>query len=440
MSSPTSATTLSGVLFDRLNTSGVNYCHWKSNINLDKSLSGETDLDLLVARKDIPAFVGTIAELGFKALRPRGWGLYPAMEDYIGLDEESGRLLHLHVHYQVILGEANVKSYCIPVESMLLEGQHTQLGVRVPAPEAELFVYLLRLAAKSSRVPSTKSAAQILRPPATKEKGSEWSELEYLRDRADAAAFRELDVSDAYYYDVNVNGTRHVLEAAEKNNVKKVIYCSTQGVHGNVDHPPGNEDTPIEPEDYYQLTKYEGEKVADEFIKEGMDITTLRPTAIYGPGDPGRFLMLFRRVKKGMFPFFGNGQALYHPLYIENFVDAFELAAEKPEGKGRVYLIADDQYYHIKDIVVMIGKIMGGNLKIRHFPFWPLYAVAATVELLFKPLPWDPPIFRRRADWFRQNRAFKIDKARTELGYDPKVGLKEGLTATYEWYRDNGYL
>jgi nucleoside-diphosphate-sugar epimerase len=255
-----------------------------------------------------------------------------------------------------------------------------------------------------------------------------------------AAAFRKVNLPKSVYWDTNVTAMRQLLEICREQDVRKVVYCSTQGVHGNVDHPPGNEDTPIEPEDYYQLTKYEGEKVAEEFIKEGMDITTLRPTAIYGPGDPGRFLMLFRRVKKGMFPFFGNGQALYHPLYIENFVDAFELAAEKPEGKGRVYLIADDQYYHIKDIVVMIGKIMGGNLKIRHFPFWPLYAVAATVEFLFKPLPWDPPIFRRRADWFRQNRAFKIDKARTELGYNPKVGLEDGLRQTYEWYRDNGYV
>ena len=75
-----------------------------------------------------------------------------------------------------------------------------------------------------------------------------------------------------------------------------------------------------------------------------------------------------------------------------------------------------------------------------HLPFGPVYAVATVVELLYKPLPWDPPIFRRRADWYRQNRAFKIDKARRELGYEPKVGLKEGLKITGEWYRANGYL
>ena len=255
-----------------------------------------------------------------------------------------------------------------------------------------------------------------------------------------AAAFRKVNLPKRVYWDTNVTAMRRLLEICRDSGVRKVVYCSTQGVHGNVDNPPGDESTPIEPEDYYQYTKYEGEKVAQEFVAAGMDITTLRPTAIYGPGDPGRFLMLFRRVQSGMFPFFGPGKALYHPLYIDNFIDAFELAAEKPEGKGQVYLIADEHYFTIKEIVEKIGRIMDADLKIRHYPFWPLYIISAAVELLFKPLPWEPPLFRRRADWFRQNRAFKIDKARNELDYNPAVDLDTGLRKAYEWYRDNGYL
>jgi nucleoside-diphosphate-sugar epimerase len=255
-----------------------------------------------------------------------------------------------------------------------------------------------------------------------------------------AAAFRRVNLPKQVYWDTNVTAMRDLLRTCRAKGVRKVVYCSTQGVHGNVDNPPGDEETPIEPEDYYQLTKFEGEKVAAEFIRDGMDITTLRPTAIYGPGDPGRFLMLFKRVKSGAFPFFGTGEALYHPLYIDNFLDAFELAAEKPEGSGRVYLIADEQYYTIKEIVRKIARIMNVDLKIVHYPFWPLYAVSAVVEALFKPLPMDPPLFRRRADWFRQNRAFRIDRAKAELDYRPAVDLDEGLKRTYEWYRDNGYL
>jgi nucleoside-diphosphate-sugar epimerase len=255
-----------------------------------------------------------------------------------------------------------------------------------------------------------------------------------------AAAFRQVNLPKHVYWDVNVGGMRMLLDAARSAGVRRVIYCSTQGVHGNVEHPPGDEQTPIRPEDYYQYTKYEGEKVAREFIGQGMDITILRPTAIYGPGDPGRFLMLYRRVRSGTFPFFGSGEALYHPLYIDNFMDAFELCLNGATPAGRTYLIGDASYYPIKQIVLQIAQVMGVDLKVRHVPFWPLYVASTAVEMLYKPLPWEPPLFRRRADWFRQNRAFRIDKAREELGYEPAVGLREGLQRTYAWYERNGYL
>lgn len=255
-----------------------------------------------------------------------------------------------------------------------------------------------------------------------------------------AAAFRLVNLPKTVYWQTNVDAMSGLLEAARAAGVKKVVYCSTQGVHGNVKNPPGDENSPITPEDYYQYTKYEGEKVALQFMEKGMDITILRPTAIYGPGDPARFLMLYRRVATGVFPFFGDGKALYHPLYIDNFMDAFELALEKPAAKGQTYIIADEKYYTIEEIVRTIAGIMNVDLKTPHYPFWPMYAACAAVEFLYKPLPFEPPLFRRRADWFRQNRAFKIAKARGELGYVPGVDLKTGLTRTYEWYKANKYL
>lgn len=255
-----------------------------------------------------------------------------------------------------------------------------------------------------------------------------------------AAAFRKINLPKSVYWQVNVDGMRTLLQTARANNVRRVVYCSTQGVHGNIENPPGNEDSPVKPEDYYQYTKHEGEKVCQEFIRDGMDIVILRPTAIYGPGDPERFFMIFKRVKSGMFPFFGPGKALYHPVYIDNFMDAFELAMDKPEVKGKTFIIADEKYYTIKEIVLEIARIMKVNLKTVHLPFAPMYWLAAVVELIYKPLPMDPPLFRRRVDWFRQNRAFKIDKAKNELGYIPKVDLATGLERTYEWYKQKGYL
>lgn len=255
-----------------------------------------------------------------------------------------------------------------------------------------------------------------------------------------AAAFRELNVDNAHYDHVNIDGTRIVLEAAFKEGVKKFVNCSTCGVHGNVDNPPAGEDAPIQPADYYQRSKYMGEPIVQEYFAKGMKTTTIRPAAIYGPGDPERFFMIYKRVASGTFPMFGDGHTLYHPLYIDNLVDAFLLASEPGKGDGEAYLIADEEYVEINDLVRMVGESLGIDVKIPHYPVLPLVIAGHICEKVCKPFGIAPPIFPRRVDWFRQNRAFKIDKAKRDLGYQPKIGLAEGLKRTAEWYRAEGYL
>lgn len=255
-----------------------------------------------------------------------------------------------------------------------------------------------------------------------------------------AAAFRQLDVPQSVYRQVNVEGTRNVLEAARAAGVRRVVYCSTQGVHGHVTNPPGDEDSPIAPEDYYQQTKYEGELVCSEYSDAGMDIAIVRPTAIYGPGDPGRFLLLYRMARKGRFLMFGDGETTYHPVYIDNLVDLFELAADRAEARGRTYIGGDDEYFTLNDLVTAVGRAMEIEVDILHLPFRPLWLAAVACESVCAPLKISPPLFRRRVDWFRQVRAFRIDRARDELGYRPTVGLEEGLKRTFDWYRENGYL
>ncbi len=251
-----------------------------------------------------------------------------------------------------------------------------------------------------------------------------------------AAAFRLVNLPKRVYRDINVGGTRRLLDAALRHGVDRFVYCSTCGVHGNVKHPPAAEDAPIAPADYYQYTKWEGELVAREYMERGLWVSIVRPAAIYGPGDPERFAMLYRRVASGRFVFLGRGEAFYHPCYIDNLVDALILSAEKDAAQGEAYLIADEEYVPVKDLVAAIARELNVDLKLRFLPFWPAYAVAAAVEFGYKPLPAEPPIFRRRLDWFRQNRAFDIRKAKRELAWTPKVDLKTGLKRTAEWYSE----
>ncbi len=255
-----------------------------------------------------------------------------------------------------------------------------------------------------------------------------------------AAAFRGVDLPKKVYWNVNVNGTEVIAKASLGNDVKRFIYCSTEGVHGHIPNPPADESAPIAPKDYYQYSKYKGEEVVQKYIQKGLNAVILRPTAIYGPGDPGRYLLLFRWAKKGYFPIFGSGGVTYHPLYIENLNQAFELAMKKEEAKGETYLIADERYYTLEEIVREVGRAIDVDVKIIHLPFTPLLVASYLCEWVCKLIRVTPPIFRRRADWYRENRGFSIEKAKKELGYKPEITLEEGLKRTGQWYQEHGYI
>lgn len=131
-------------LFDRLNQEGIRYCHWKSNMRLEQALAGQTDLDVLVDRQHSQLFRQILAEHNLKALVAASGKHYPAIENYLGFDPFSGKLFHLHVHYQLVLGEQFVKNYRLPLEAHFLDTVRMQHGVLTPAPELELIVLSIR--------------------------------------------------------------------------------------------------------------------------------------------------------------------------------------------------------------------------------------------------------------------------------------------------------
>jgi nucleoside-diphosphate-sugar epimerase len=212
--------------------------------------------------------------------------------------------------------------------------------------------------------------------------------------------------------------------------VRKFVYCSTCGVHGNGEQPPAPEDAPIQPADYYQQTKYDAEPLVLDFCRRGLKATILRPAAIFGPGDPGRFLMIFRQVARGWFPMFGDGRTLYHPLYIENFLDAFEIAMREDRGVGGTYLIADATYLSIENLVLAVAKAMNRSVRIVHLPIWPIVALPRGREGL-RALQNPPPI-HPAVDRYRQTRAFSIERA-ARLAFVPAVSLMTGCAGS-QWY------
>jgi len=256
-----------------------------------------------------------------------------------------------------------------------------------------------------------------------------------------ASPFGDILQPDAAYWDIEVNGTRNVLEAAQRLGIHRVVHCSTQGVHGIITDPPGDEDSPIAPRDYYCYSKAQGEKVCREFMARGIDIVIVRPTSVYGPGDTRGWLKLYRMVSSGWFLMIGTGKTLNHPVYVENLVDLFELCATSPAAKGRVYLGGDEEAVTLESLVREVSVAVGSNVRIIRFPWYGLaWSAATVVEVILKAFRIKPPVFRRRLSWFKTNRAFRIGRARNELGYRPRVRLTEGLARTAYWYRKAGYL
>jgi nucleoside-diphosphate-sugar epimerase len=254
-----------------------------------------------------------------------------------------------------------------------------------------------------------------------------------------AAAFRVAGQPDDLYREVNVRGTENVVAAARRHGVERLVHCSTIGVHGDVKEIPSTENSPFNPGDIYQQTKLEGELVTRAAIDEGLPAVIVRPASIYGPGDL-RILKLFRAIQARRFLMFGSGTTLWHPVYIDDLVDGFLLCGEREEALGRTYILADERHVTLREWFAGIARAVGVPPPRGRLPYWPLAVSAAACEAVCRPLRIDPPLYRRRAAFFANHRAFRIDKARRELGYHPKVGIEDGLRRTADWHFEQEHL
>lgn len=136
--------------FDFLNSDGIRYCHWKSNEHLADALSGTTDLDILVAVADKDRFEDALTAYQFKSIVSPPWKTFPGIEDWLGFDHASGQLVHLHLHYMLVLGEKHIKNHHLPLEPFILSHLRTLHGVSVPVPEVELLLLTIRSSLKLS--------------------------------------------------------------------------------------------------------------------------------------------------------------------------------------------------------------------------------------------------------------------------------------------------
>ena len=136
----------------------------------------------------------------------------------------------------------------------------------------------------------------------------------------------------------------------------------------------------------------------------------------------------------------GSGRVSYHLTHVEDVARGFMKAAETPAASGEAFILAGAHYTTVEELVGLIAEKAGVPPPRFHWPARPLYAAAALCEDLCRPLGVEPPLHRRRLDFYLKNRAFRIDKARRVLGWEPRVDLEQGIEKTLDWYREAGWI
>ena len=255
-----------------------------------------------------------------------------------------------------------------------------------------------------------------------------------------AALFRQTNLPDSEFNRVNVEGTKNLLDVSVKAGVKDFVHCSTNGVHGHIENPPGNESSPYLPGDAYQVSKLEGEKVVLSYVKEGkIRASIIRPAMIYGENDT-RFLKLFRGIAEKKFFYVGPGNALVHFIDVRDLAASFRLAGETPEANGEAFIIAGKTTMPLNVAVKKIADQMGVSEPWLHLPLVPMQTLGTICEMICAPFNISPPIYRRRVDFFIKNRSFDCSKAHRILGFKPEKSFEEEVRDIIASYVASGRI
>jgi nucleoside-diphosphate-sugar epimerase len=253
-----------------------------------------------------------------------------------------------------------------------------------------------------------------------------------------AAAQHEANIPDQVFRDVNVTGTQNVLEGCIQAGVRRLVHGSTIGVYGSGMDGEISENSTVNPDNIYGRTKLEGEKLVLSY-KDKLPSVIIRISETYGPGDR-RLLKLFKTIQKNFFFVIGNGRNKHHLLYVDDLINSFFLAAESEEALGEVFVVAGKEVVTTDEMCTVIANTVGATPPRLHAPFLPFLITAVLMEKTLRPMGIQPPLHRRRMDFFKKNLYFTQEKTNQKLGYKPKYSFAEGAQNTADWYRENRLL
>ncbi len=245
------------------------------------------------------------------------------------------------------------------------------------------------------------------------------------------------------FYDINVGGTVHLLEAAEKAGVRRAVIMSSNSPIG-VNPDPGHtfdENSPYRPYMNYGRSKMRMEQEIAKVAARGrLETVVVRSPWFYGPGQPERQSLFFRMIRDGKAPLVGDGSNRRSMAYVDNICQGMILAAKTPAAAGRTYWIADRRPYTMNEILSTIETLLEEEFatpvahKRLRLPFLA-GEIATVADRCLQGLG----IYQQKIHVLSEMNktiACRIDRAESELGYRPTVDLREGMRRSIRWTLD----
>src|SRR5947209_4517580 len=236
---------------------------------------------------------------------------------------------------------------------------------------------------------------------------------------------------------VNVTGSENLYKAAQKAGVHRYVHTSSHTVYGLGYGRFLTENDPLRPDpDPYSITKAEGDRLIRRLmLNSDMETVILRPGTFFGPGDKLHFGRMAQKTKNGSGLIVGRGNNHLPFCYVTDIVQGFLLAGYHEKAHGNVYNITNDRPLTQQEFFDAIADAVGAKRPKRHLPYLPVYYGAIAAEKVVAPVTRTKPLVTQLgAMMFGSDNKHSVEKARRELGFEPKVDLREGIKLAAEWF------
>ncbi|HEU5378695.1 MAG TPA: NAD-dependent epimerase/dehydratase family protein, partial [Ktedonobacteraceae bacterium] len=240
----------------------------------------------------------------------------------------------------------------------------------------------------------------------------------------------------ADYRLVNVTGSQNLYLAAQAAGVRRFVHTSSHTVYGLGHGRFLTEQDELRPDaDPYSITKVEGDRLIQRLMRTSeMETVIIRPGTFFGPGDRLHFGRIAQRMKDNKGVIIGQGTNALPFCYVTDVVQGFMLAAYHENAPGNIYNISHDRPLTQRELFNAVADAVGGNRPTRRLPYWPTYYGSFVAEKLARLTHTRPIVTPLGVLMFGSDTKHSVEKARRELGYEPKVDLREGIKLAAEWF------